>query len=218
MPLRAARRLALLLPLLALLVPRPAHADTPPPAVRHQEDVEAPRTEGDSFVTRYTDTPYLALRLMPIELISGIGLVGAEFKIRPDLTVITQLGAGSVKVSRPVAEDSAETISQRKAYVSADLQGRYYIVGSLGVGIYGSVDVNYTWVDTDLLINGPLINYSSGLRSGISFGGSYTSFFGLGIDMQFLVHRRITHPTPSEVSPPLPRLITVIERRLDAPI
>lgn len=195
-------RLLSALALVAAASPAVARADTPPPAVRHEDPIAPPRTEGDDQVSSYSDTPFLALRFLPIDLLTGIFHAGVELKLLPNLTLVPQVGVGRIK-HRYFDDNLDEIDADRRTYLALELQGRFYPVGVLGRGIYIAADAYYTRVNTDQFIKSPLMDMSSGLHVGGSFGGSYTSSIGLGADMQFLIHGRVLRPSFNEpASPP----------------
>ncbi|RYE87572.1 MAG: hypothetical protein EOO75_14295 [Myxococcales bacterium] len=138
--------------------------------------------------------------LLPVDLVSSVFHAGVEIKILSDLTLVSQVGLGRVK-HRYFDDKLNELSSERRTYLSLDLQARYYAVGQIGTGIYLSADTSYTWLNSDQFVKSPLMDLSSGMRVGGSFGGAYTSFFGLGVDMQFLIHGRVYTPSFAETSP-----------------
>jgi hypothetical protein len=181
---------------LVALSPALARADRPPAPVRHAEATEAPRTEGDDLTSSYFDTAYLTLRWHPIQLISGVVLVGAEVKILRNFTALVHVGGGRVKTTNPITLQT-----QRRNYGQFDLDGRYYLFGDMTGGVYGSAGFAYYAVDTEQIIASPLMNMSSGLHVGPSIGGNYTSPIGVGVDLQFLFRYRVYRPEPSIPTP-----------------
>lgn len=185
--------------LLALfsLAPAVASADRPPPAVRHTEIKEPPRTQGDDLKDAHTNQPFLALRLFPVRLLGGVGQVGAELRILEKFSVLPQVGYGRVATKNPLTY-----ASQRQSYTELELFGRYYPLGDMGEGLYASVGFSYASVDTDQLIRSPLLNLAAGGHAGVALGGNYRLPFHVSIDLQFLFAYRVLRVSPSTPSPP----------------
>lgn len=175
-----------------LLGPGAALADRPPPAVRHAEATEPPRTEGDDVNVTETKEPFLSLRWHPAELITGLVIVGAEIKIIREVSLIAQFGGGRVKTIHPLTG-----AVQRQSSLVGDLQGRYYIAGTIARGLYSGLVLGLNRTDTDQLISSPLLNTSSGIFVGPNVGANYTFSWGFGIDLGFLLNYRVHKFAPT---------------------
>jgi len=182
---------------LSLLLLSPAAlADEPRPPVRRVEAKDPPRTDGDDLVSSYTAAPFLALHVLPIRLIGGVGVLGAEVRILDKLTAIGRFGYGRVLTKDPIS-----SAPRRQSYLELEAQVRYYPIGSIQGGLYTGAGLIHAVVDTDQLIPSPLLNLASGLHAGPNLGGNYAFPFGFLVDIQFLFPFRLHQPTPSVPSP-----------------
>ncbi|MCS6900802.1 MAG: hypothetical protein RMJ98_14410 [Myxococcales bacterium] len=184
------------IPLTFLLLTSPALADPPPAPIRHVEVKEPPRTEGDDVISSYTAKPFLSIHALPLRLLGGVGVLGAEVRILDKLTAIGRVGYGKVTTLDPVS-----AAPRRQPYFELEVQARYYPIGNMQGGLYSGVGFIHAVVDTDQLITAPFLNLSSGSHVGPNLGGNYAFPFGLLVDVQLVLPFRLYRPEPTVPSP-----------------